>query len=104
VHQIAVDRYVKFNKDVWRVECVLCGIAADELGINEASQVARVLARRICAQAPADGSGDRTTAGGVYGLSLSDQQIIAMWASREPPVGQGHMAAAAPPSIATLGR
>ena len=40
MHQIRVERYVECNKDVWRVECATCGIAADDLGVNEAAQVA----------------------------------------------------------------
>ena len=82
MHQMRVDRYVKFNRDVWRVECSQCGMAVDDLGINEAAQVAQVLARRMCGSV-VGGSADRAVRGDVQGLPLSDKQIIAMWSGRE---------------------
>jgi hypothetical protein len=84
VHHIEVDRYVRYNKDVWRVECARCGIAVDDLGMHEAAQVARVLARRMCGAAVAGAHGDEFNQGGLRHMPLSDQAIVAMWAERRP--------------------
>jgi hypothetical protein len=91
VHQIRVERYVKFNKDVWRVECGLCGIAADDLGINDAAQVASVLKRRMCGAVVA-GRGEDLSRDGLHDLPLSDLQIVAMWAHQKPSDERGNVA------------
>ncbi len=101
MHQIRVERYVECNDDVWRVECATCGIAADDLGVNQAAQVARVLASRICAKASRNGKGDPSGVG-MHDLTFTDQQIIAMWAPRETPDVGCRIATTAPPNTATL--
>jgi hypothetical protein len=48
VHETAVDPYARFDRDVWRVACVQCGLAVDDLGFEEAGFVAEVMGRRMC--------------------------------------------------------
>ena len=83
MHQMRVDRYVQFNKDVWRVECEQCGLAADGLSMNEAAQAASVLARRMCEAVVDVASWDGSQRDHLGDLPLTDEQIVAMWARRE---------------------
>jgi hypothetical protein len=49
VHQISVDRYVKANKDVWRVVCARCGVLVDDLGRYSSEFVEKYMAAKECA-------------------------------------------------------
>jgi hypothetical protein len=49
VHQTSVDRYVKANKDVWRVVCQRCGVLADDLGKFGAAFTETFFSRKECA-------------------------------------------------------
>ncbi len=48
MHRTSVDRYVRFNEDVWRVVCERCGVVADNLGRSETPFVETYLAAKEC--------------------------------------------------------
>jgi hypothetical protein len=48
VHRTQVEHYVKASAELWRVVCAGCGMAVEDLGAIEASEVASVLGRRMC--------------------------------------------------------
>jgi hypothetical protein len=47
VHETTVESYARFDRNVWRVARVHCGLVADDLEFNQADQVAQVMGRRM---------------------------------------------------------
>jgi hypothetical protein len=80
LHQTSVDRYVHFNKDVWRVVCARCGVLADDLGRYAAAYVESCMAKQECSL-PSDVANGRLTWSDSQGHSLSDEQALAAWST-----------------------
>jgi hypothetical protein len=84
VHQTSVDRYVRFNEDLWRVVCARCGVLADDLGRYGAGYVESYMAKRECVL-PDDASQDRLAWTDSQGHSLSGGHSRLQ---ADPPVAQ----------------
>jgi hypothetical protein len=78
MHETCVDFSVKANTTVWRVVCEQCGLAVDDLEVDDADRVARVLARRMCGSVVGGHSQGRQPFGGVV-VVLSDEEVLAAW-------------------------
>jgi hypothetical protein len=82
VHQTSVDRYVHFNKDVWRIECAHCGVLADDLGKYEAAYFETIFAGKPCSLAGDTDAPDHFAWSGSDGPSESDEQALVGWTGR----------------------
>jgi len=48
VHETSIDRHLQLDREGWRVVCVQCGLAIDDLELDQAGRVAEVMERRMC--------------------------------------------------------
>jgi hypothetical protein len=78
VHQTSIDRYVRLNKDIWRVVCARCGVLADDLGRYGAAYLGSLMAKRECLSLGAV-TNDRLAWNDSHGNSLSDKQALDAW-------------------------
>jgi hypothetical protein len=79
VHEMKIDRYSQLDPEGWRVVCLQCGLAIDNLELDQAGRVADVMERRMCGTVVGGGGQGCAVPRGVGAFPTADDQVLAAW-------------------------
>jgi hypothetical protein len=79
VHETTVESYPGFDRESWRVTCVQCGLAADDLEVEQAGLVAEVMGRRMCGSVVGGHSQRQAGPPAAQASASNDEQILSAW-------------------------